>query len=238
MVMVQNSGRTFYDAPVGIMMLETHFPRIRGDIGNASSFTFPVVYKVVKGANANRVVSQGDPKLVDEFISAGKELIECGVRFLVASCGFLALFQRDISEALSVPCITSSLVQLPMVSSMIGGKPVGIITANASALTKRHFAGVNAEHVPVIVEGIEKSLFGQTLLQDLGEFNYEEAEHAVLSASERLLKRESKIGAIVFECTNLPPFADAVRRNTGLPVFDIVTLTHMLFYTVSKDFNI
>jgi hypothetical protein len=190
MNMVRNSGRTIYDAPVGILMLETHFPRIPGDIGNASSFNFPVVYKVVKGANADRVVSQGDPTLVEEFISAGKDLVENGARALVASCGFLALFQKEISEALPVPFIASSLVQLPMVHCITGGKPVGVLTANSSALTDRHFIGVGAENIPVVVEGIEKSAFGQTVLGDLPEFDYEEAESAVVGAAERLMEKK------------------------------------------------
>jgi len=233
---VKNSGRTIYDAPLGILMLETHFPRIPGDIGNASSFNFPVVYKVVKGANADRVVSQGDPALVEEFISAGKELVASGTRALVASCGFLALFQKEISEALPVPCVASSLVQLPMVHCITGGKPVGVITANSSALTHRHFLGVGAAGIPVVVEGIENSPFGQTLLRDLPEFDYEEAETAVIGAAKRLLESNRTIGAIVLECTNLPPFSEAIRRATNLPVFDIVTLTRMLFSTLGKDF--
>jgi Asp/Glu/hydantoin racemase len=34
------------------------------------------------------------------------------------------------------------------------------------------------------------------------------------------------VGAIVLECTNMPPYADSVRRVTGLPVFDAVTMVN------------
>jgi hypothetical protein len=36
--------------------------------------------------------------------------------------------------------------------------------------------------------------------------------------------RRPDIGALVLECTNMPPYADAVRRATGLPVHDLTTL--------------
>ena len=34
---------------------------------------------------------------------------------------------------------------------------------------------------------------------------------------------DSPIRAIVFECTELPPYSDAVRAATKLPVFDAIT---------------
>jgi aspartate/glutamate racemase len=231
-------GRNIYGVYVGILMLETRFPRILGDIGNASTFSFPVMYKIVKGANINRVVIDGDPTLIKDFVAAGKELIRNGVRGLVTSCGFMALFQKEISKALPVPCLCSSLVQIPMVHRITGGKPIGVITANASALTPRHFEGVDAADIPVFIEGIENTSFGQALKNNLDEYEYNEAEEAVVSAAKRLLARNNDIGAIVFECTNLPPFATAVKRVTNLPVFDIVTLTRMLYYTLSENSDI
>lgn len=231
-------GKNIYGVHVGILMLETRFPRILGDIGNASTFSFPVMYKIVKGASINRVVIEGDPTLIEDFIAAGDELIQNGVRGLVTSCGFMALFQKEISKALPVPCLCSSLVQIPMVYRITGGKPVGVITANSLALTPRHFEGVDAADIPILIEGIENSSFGQALKNNLDEYEYNEAEEAVTSAAKRLLARNNNIGAIVFECTNLPPFAAAVKRVTNLPVFDIVTLTRMLYYTLSERSDI
>jgi Asp/Glu/hydantoin racemase len=36
------------------------------------------------------------------------------------------------------------------------------------------------------------------------------------------------LGAIVLECTNMPPYAGDIRRATGLPVFDIVSLVTLV----------
>ena len=52
-------GKAIYGAPLGILMLEARFPRIPGDMGNAATWPFPVLYRVVKGASPERVVLQG-----------------------------------------------------------------------------------------------------------------------------------------------------------------------------------
>ena len=52
-----HGGKTVYGACVGILMLETRFPRIPGDIGHAVTWPFPVLYKVVRGATAERVTT-------------------------------------------------------------------------------------------------------------------------------------------------------------------------------------
>ena len=103
---------------VGILMLDTQFYRPVGDIGNPRSFSFPVIYHIVKQATVERVVKQGDPSLIQPFIEAGKELEAKGVRVITTSCGFLALFQKDIQKHLSVPFISSSLLQIPLVHHM------------------------------------------------------------------------------------------------------------------------
>ncbi|WP_367339718.1 aspartate/glutamate racemase family protein [Aminivibrio sp.] len=230
-----DGGRTIFGAFVGILMLDTNFPRILGDIGNALTFPFPVLFRIVKGAGVKRVVFERDAQLIDEFVAAGKELVANGARGLVTSCGFMALFQKEIAAALPVPFVSSSLMQIPMVYSMTSHKTVGVITACSTSLTPKHFEGVDAGNIPVVIEGIENSDFGRALINDHTEYDYNEAEEAVTGAAKRLLQRDKTIGAIVLECTNLPPYAEAVSRVTGLPVFDIVTLTRMFHSTLGSD---
>ena len=137
-------GRTNYGQAVGIIMLDTKFPRVPGDIGNAGTFPFPVVYESVKGANPTRVVLESDPALIQPFIEAGRELCRRGVRFIVTSCGFLAVFHREFSQAMDVPVLTSSLIQVSLVHAAVGFGTVGVLTANSRALTKKHFEAVGA----------------------------------------------------------------------------------------------
>ena len=45
---VAKGGKAVYGAAVGIVMLEARFPRIPGDVGNAATWPFPVLYKVIR----------------------------------------------------------------------------------------------------------------------------------------------------------------------------------------------
>jgi Asp/Glu/hydantoin racemase len=222
-------GRTNYGFTVGIIMLETRFPRIPGDIGNASTFHFPVLYKVVQGASAKRLVLERDRTLLEPFIEAGRELAREGVKAIITSCGFLAMFHRELSQALEVPVYTSSLIQMPLAHAATGFRRVGVVTANAEALTALHFESAGAKGIPVAIEGVEKHYLWTVFRDDLLELDVAEAEKNVVDAARRLVSRHADIGAIVLECTNMPPYAKAVQDAVGLPVFDIVTLTNMAY---------
>lgn len=108
---IVRGNKVNYGQLIGILMLDTHFPRVVGDIGNATTFPFPVVYKVVKEANAESVVLKADPGLIRPFIEAAKELEEEGCKAVITSCGFMAIFQKEIAAELNIPVISSSLLQ-------------------------------------------------------------------------------------------------------------------------------
>ena len=59
---------------------------------------------------------------------------------------------------------------------------------------------------------------------DLQRLDAADAQAQVLAAAQRLLAREPGLDTLVLECTNLPPYADALRAATGLQVLDVVTL--------------
>jgi Asp/Glu/hydantoin racemase len=59
-------------------------------------------------------------------------------------------------------------------------------------------------------------------------------EASMVRLAQRLVEREPAVGAIVFECTNMPPFADAVQRAVNLPIFDAVTLINMVHEAVTR----
>ena len=112
-------GKSVYGASVGILMLDARFPRVPGDMGNALTWPFPVLYKVVRDASPERVVRRRAEGLLDAFISAGRELVSDGADGITTNCGFLSLFQEEISAALNVPVATSSLMQAPMVAKVL-----------------------------------------------------------------------------------------------------------------------
>src|SRR5436853_6352466 len=112
-------GKAISGGRLGILMLEARFPRIPGDMGNAETWPFPVLYKVVKGASPERVVRERANGLLDAFRDAAHELVELGADGITTNCGFLSLFQDEIARHLGVPVATSSLMQAPMIARLL-----------------------------------------------------------------------------------------------------------------------
>jgi len=210
---------------LGVLMLETRFPRPVGDIGHPQTFAFPVRHAVVRGASPRRVVHGTDPRLLQPFIDAGHRLIDEGADAISTSCGFLVLFQQALQDALTVPVWTSSLLLLPSLQAALpNGQVVGIVTVDAAALGEAHLRAAGAA-LDTPIEGLEPGCaFQRALLDDEPTFDGDAARAATVAAAQALRRRRPDVGAIVLECTNMPPYADAVRAATGLPVHDITTL--------------
>lgn len=207
---------------LGILMLQTRFPRPPGDIGNPASFAFPVRYGIVPGATPAAVVRGHDPALLAHFVQSGMALVQQGAVALSTSCGFLARWQRELQAALPVPVWSSSLLKL----AELRGTSCAVITIEAASLTAAHFEGVGADPATA-VEGIQPgSPLHRTLLDDLPDLDPIDAQAQVLAAAARLRRRHPQLQALLLECTNLPPYADSLRADTGLPVHHIVTLLH------------
>lgn len=216
---------------LGVLMLDTVFPRVRGDIGNPATFDFPVRYMIVKGSFPRRVIYDPDNDLLDLFIGAAKRLEAEGVRLISTSCGFLAIFQKQIAGAVRIPFISSSLLQVPMVHRMLpAGKKVGILTAEASRLNSKHFAGAGAEDVPVVVHGMEgEEEFRRVFINNSPDADMDKLKQEVRRVARRFAQPCAGVGAIVLECTNLPPFEEQIREVTGLPVFHLNSLLGMCY---------
>lgn len=217
-------------------MLNTQFPRIPGEMGNATTWDFPVLYKVVKGASPHRVVREGDPRLLEPFIKAAKELESEGVRAITTNCGFLAMFQKEMSAAVNIPVFTSTLMMVPMVYNMLRpDQKVGIITVNGKTLGQRHLEGAGAAGVPVAIAGLDtEEEFTSVMLDDRIEMDVDKAREEHVRVAKRLVENNPDVGAIVLECTNMPPYSQDIQKATGLPVFDIVTMVNMVYHAVVK----
>lgn len=222
---MEKGGKTVFGASVGILMLETKFPRIYGDIGNAMSWPFPVHYKVVRGATPDNIV-RGDPmKMLDHFIDAGRELVDMGCDGITTNCGFLSLIQDQVKAALAVPVTTSSLMQIPMVQSFLpAGKRVGIITISQSTLTPAHLAAAGAPLDTPIIGTDHGRCFTRDILNDAYEIDFDAARLDLMDAARDMRDTYPDVGAIVLECTNMVPYAADIRKVSGLPVYSIYTL--------------
>jgi len=224
-------GFNQYGFTVGILMLDTRFPRIPGDMGNAATFPFPVRYHRVAGADPDRVVRQGAAGLLGAFVDGARQLESEGVGAITTNCGFLVKFQRELAKSVSVPVFTSSLLLVPLVHRLLPpGQRVGIMTVNAASLTPEHLEGAGiGSDVPLAVAGMEtekeftRVLLGNELILDV---DVAREEH--VRVARRLVTDHADVGAIVLECANMPPYAGDIQRETGRPVFDIVSLVAML----------
>ncbi len=219
---IAHGGKTLYGARVGILMLETRFPRIPGDMGNGLTWPFPVLYKVVPGATPDRVVRHKSQGLANAFLDAAAELVQLGADGITTTCGFLSLYQRDLAAHVGVPVAASSLMQVPLVERLLPpGKRVGVLTVSAASLTREHLiaAGVDPE-IPVV--GTDQGReFSRVMLDEKHTLDAAAAEADILDAGDALLAQHPDIGAIVLECTNMTAFARALSDHLRLPVFSI-----------------
>lgn len=219
-------GYTNYGQDLGILMLDTVFPRLVGDIGNARTFPFPVRYKVVRGALPTRVVEQNDGRLLAAFVEGARELAADGVKAVTTSCGFLAVFQRELAAAVDIPVLTSSLLQVPAVEKTLGpAQNIVIVTANSERLSPRHLAAVGIESGRHVIFGLEdKPEFYGTFVRQKTTLDVAALQQEMAEAAREIRDRFPAAGALVLECTNLPPFRRIFASISGRPVYDILSL--------------
>lgn len=204
-------------AAVGIIMLDTSFPRPIGDIGHPESFAHPVMYRRVEGASAHQAVRGDADALLAPFVEAGRQLVAEGAAVIGTSCGFLSLFQAEMEAALDVPVVASALTMVPQF-----GERVGVVTIDAAALSPRHLqaAGIIG---PVPIMGLPKDgELATVIFGDLPELDQKKAEAEMVAAAQLLVSEAPGLETIVFECTNMGPYRVAVSEAVGLPVFTVV----------------
>ncbi|MFL4469219.1 aspartate/glutamate racemase family protein [Tateyamaria armeniaca] len=204
---------------------------MHGDVGNARTYPFPVRFHVVQGATTDEVVAGADRAraMLPAFITAARDLEAAGVRAITTSCGFLSVVQAEMAAAVSVPFVASSLSLVPLVRQMVGGRPVGVITAHSGHLSARHLSACGIDPDWAVVRGMEDvAAFSDPILRGAESLDVETTQSAVVDIVRALHRDVPDLGALVFECTNLQPYAAAVQAETGLPVFGIYHVVQML----------
>lgn len=209
---------------LGVVLLNTRFPRLLGDIGNPESFPFPVVYRRVEAATVAAVVREGAvaEEAARALIAAAEALArDDEVSLIATSCGFLGALQAPLEQAVPVPVIASAFALLPFLRQVYGeAATIGVLTFDARRLSAAHFGPWSDSGT--LVEGIEGGgeLY-RVIAGDLPALDREAAEAEVCAAGRRLLARAPELAAILLECTNLSPYRRALAEATGRPVYDI-----------------
>ena len=236
--MIIKGGINVCGLTMGVISLESYFPKPDGHIKHPASFGFPVLYKTVKGATIDRLIRERDPELLKPFIEAARELEREGVKAITGSCGFLALHQKEIADAVNIPVFMSSLIQVPLVSRMLKrDQKVGVVVANSDALSDDHLKGVGIADEPIVVAGMQQQKqFAEVILRgETDDLDMALFEQELCAVVEVMLAENPEVGAIVLECTDLSHFAPKLQAKFGLPIFDLSSLTRMVAATVDRQ---
>ena len=230
--MLVTGGHPYQGYSVGIMKFEgKRYPMLAGDVGNATSYPFPVLIREIPGVNNNPYPPVKDDKgnfteVVQKCINAAKKLEQDGVRSIAMCCGFFSLIQPIIAAAVNIPVLTSPIIMIPVIQQML--KPhqcVVVVTASKKLLSEAFFTsvGVNIDN-RLVVAGLDNCAsfnsmyFGGTATTIESDDLRDEVVNVVSDAQ----KMQPDIGAVLLECTGLPPFAASIQEKTRLPVFDFI----------------
>lgn len=236
-------GRAFGGCAIGILLFG-HAPYAfpPGSVENASSFKYPVHYRIIKSASVDAVVTNGaDNAVLTESIEAAKELEAQGCRAIIGGCGYYANYLPQIRNEVSVPCFMSSLMQLPIIlNSIAPDKKVAVICADASVLPYADAlknVGVTDQSRLVIGGGNVSDIPDMTneILPGTGGYNPKALERQVVATVEKFVKEDPGIGAVLLECTLYPPCSYAVQKAVNLPVFDFITMIDWVQAAVVKQ---
>lgn len=235
--MIMRGGKNVYATPIGILSLDSRMAKPPGHIKNGTTFNFPVIYQTIEGITPKILIEQPGDRLLEAFIEAAQKLEKEGAQAITGSCGFMVLYQQALADAVNVPLYSSSLIQVPMIQQMLKrDQKIGVITASQKGLTLAHLEAVGIDASKVCIAGMEGSQeFWDVIIDAIrDDLDLAKVEQEVVAVTEKLLQENPDIGALVLECTDMPPYAHAIQQATGLPVFDLSTLTDMVFQGVVR----
>ena len=221
---------------IGILLLDVLCPMLPGDVANASTYNFPVLYKVLDGVGVDQVF-RADPTVLERLIRGGKELERQGVRAITSDCGYFGNYQKELATALDVPVFLSSLLQIPLISlSLKPSQKVGVICADSRSLSSSLLSACGVDDPSsIVVAGAEELPESKNLGLCTGRYNSLKMEQELVGLAVRLINDNPCIGAILLECSDLPPYAWSIQRAVNIPVFDFTTMIGWIYAAVVRQ---
>ncbi len=226
---------------LGIIRLDYDYPAAVGDIDHPGSFDYDVYYKVIPGLTFEMCQSgEISNKVKKHIIDSVKWFNEKRVSGITGDCGFMVNIQDIVREHTTLPVFMSSLVQLPTLVQSYGNKEkILVLTANGKSLLDMKgliydLCNSDIENEQIVIFGCE-NINGFDAVAKGEKVNTQVVEKDLIKEIEWFLLFNQDIVAILSECTELPPYSDALRNSTGLPVFDAITCAD--FFMSSKKDN-
>lgn len=218
---------------IGIIAVNLDYPKLPGNVANATTFTFPVDYEVIDLEIEQ--LFENDPAAIDVIVNAAKRLEARGVKAIVGACGYFANFQHQVQASVRVPVILSSLAQLPLISlSLRADQKIAVLVADINGADQKLLDNVNANDHNVIFVDVgslpefHAIRYGQTVL-DNGALT-----RVLMQKVQSVVADHPEVGAILLECSDLPPYAAAIQAAVKRPVFDFIMLINWLHQSVCQ----
>jgi len=228
-------GQAVAGSAIGILVLDLWYPYLPGNVANASTFSFPVLYKILEGSTGAQILT-GDPVLLDMIVDGGRELEKQGVRAIIGACGYFGHFQKEAAAILDVPVYLSSVLQIPVIRRGLKlNQKVGVICAVADSLTPRLLSQCGVcDSSDIVIVGAQDLPEFKNIIQSTGHFNNYKIERQLVGLAKKFVSDNQDIGAILLECSDMPPYAWAIQKAVGLPVFDYTTLINWVYDAVIR----
>jgi len=231
-----NPHRVHYGTTIGVLIMQSRVPCIPGSVSNASSYDFPVIYRVVPNLDVQRLVFDADQSLAAPVIAAARELEQAGVSAITTDCGYMAWFQGQVAAAVRVPVALSSLLQVPLIRSLLPpARKVGVVVADSRSLRPQMLAAIGIDPAQIAIAGMEgQPAFWSAIMEENGTLDSDAIEREVLDVAGALVRANPDIGALLLECSEFPPYSAAVQATLRLPVFDFQTLIRYVYSAVAQ----
>lgn len=228
-------GQVVAGFTVGVIYIEdVWYPMVPGDVVNASTFDFPVRLQPVRGLNISSLFGSDRVDVSESVLDACRELEAAGVRAICSACGFFGRYHKQISAQTRVPVALSSLVQIPWIQTLLPGRKIAVLTADSTSLTPDLFEGCGvADTSSLVIGGLQDEPEFSCIIEGRGSFDNEGVRDETVAMAQKLCADPS-VGAVLLECSDLPPYAAAVQAAVQLPVFDFTTLIRWLHNAVAQ----
>jgi hypothetical protein len=200
---------------VTVLQLDTKFPRIPGDVASSQTYIGEVEILRIPEASVGQVVS-ADPTTIP-IAPFEEALAKAAGDIIVTSCGFLSYWQTHLEKQTDKPFISSALIALPELCRRYAPQDILTLTFDDQSLNESHFGPHQTD-----VVGLSPDMhLRQVISQNRSDLDVAFAQQEI--ADFVTLQRKPNYKHILLECTNLPPYKDAIADQINLPVTDILT---------------
>ena len=218
-------GAEVYGARIGLLHVPCRIPFAPGGVGHLATYGYPVLMRTLDCPGDDLAGADVQTAAVD----AARWLERQGVVGISSDCGTLIHHQRAVADVVSVPVALSPLLLLPFVlASVARSARVGVIAAVSTNVDDRQLAlaGVTEpERQRLVIAGMEQQpAFRSAILEESGALDTEAVAREATTVAQELVARAPDVRALLFDCSDLPPYAEAVQAGTGRPVFDFITM--------------